>query len=199
MGIGTEVTLDRHPFLLYGLTAEQPRGGFSSYREIWDRNYHSLTDLDDAVSIELLSPTYFKIKDLQYSYPLTMSDNDADLICHLPLPVLLLQSLVTKWNTFAPPHYRIDSDLIREVYSEVYPSRIEVKSQSVWLSFGGESTHHIGSKGMVSYNTGKKAHPRIKQTLTLLLEYARFAGVGWDTTFGFGQCGEAFCERSGGY
>lgn len=198
MGIGTEITLDRQPFLLYGLTVEQPRGCFSSYKQIWERNYSSLSTDDCAVSIELLSPTYFKIKDLQYAYPLSLSDNQDDLICHLPLPVLFLQSLAVKWNAFAPPRYRIYPDLVNEVYSEVYPSRIEVKSQSVWLSFGGESAHHIGSKGIVSYNTGKKSHPRIKQTLTLLLEYARFAGVGWDTTFGFGQCGEAFCERSGG-
>ncbi|MDY0178143.1 MAG: CRISPR system precrRNA processing endoribonuclease RAMP protein Cas6 [Bacilli bacterium] len=198
MGIGTEITLDRHPFLLYGLTAEQPRGRFSSYKEIWERNYSSQLIDDCAISIELLSPTYFKIKDLQYAYPLNLSVNRDDLVCHLPLPGLFLQSLVAKWNTFAPPPYRIQPDLVSEVYSEVYPSRVELKSQSVWLSFGGEPAHHIGIKGIISYNTGRKTHPMIKQTLSLLLEYARFAGVGWDTTFGFGQCSEAFCERSGG-
>jgi len=198
MGIGTGITLDHHPFLLYGLTVEQPRGRFSSYKEIWERNCSWLSDSDSAVSVELLSPTYFKIKDLQFCYPLILKDNKADLICHLPLPVLLLQSLVFKWNTFAPPCYRFESDLVSEAYSEVYPSRIDLKSQSVWLSFGGKSSYHIGCKGIVSYNTGVKTHPKIKQMLAVLLEYARFAGVGWDTTFGFGQCGEAFCERSGG-
>lgn len=195
LGLGAELTMINQPFAIRGMTADQLPAAFQSYEEIWETRPASQEEQDSPIGLQIASPAYFKITDLERCYPLTFIGHESGLVCHMPLPALFFQSLFEKWNTFAPSGLHIDDEAITTFHRKVFPARMELQSESVKLTFTGKPpVFHIGCAGYVSYNAGKRSPPEVRRILEIMMNYALFAGVGHDTTFGFGQCGPAFCE-----
>jgi len=202
MGVGTEITLDHHPFLIRDMTIDRQPGMedayFTSYKVIWDHFHQAGLELSGPVKLQIKSPAFFNMIDFTrlmilkdptgkpYSFWMNIDENSEPLISHLPLPVLFFGGLVEKWNLFAPPENVIGQELIEGIKTNVFPQSVALKSRAVQIF--GDNTHHIGCKGTIEYNAGEKADPEIKRIMRILAAYALFAGVGKGTTMGFGQC-----------
>ena len=104
----------------------------------------------------------------------------------LPLPGLVFGSLVTRWNAFAP--VALPAEGVRQYAEEmVVISRFALRSAPGWdRGQGDERGLRIGAIGKVTYRA--QNHDRYWcAALSLLAEFARYAGVGIVTTMGMGQ------------
>lgn len=111
-------------------------------------------------------------------------------IAMFPEPALVFESLLAKWNTFAP--IRIDPGSLRELLSEygVLVNRYRLES-GVW-----RFRHHPqqGFTGYCVYEA-KGAGPEERRILNALADFAFYAGVGHHTTMGMGQCRRMRSDR----
>ncbi len=100
----------------------------------------------------------------------------------LPLPELFFGSLVQRWNTFAP--VALPEEGVRRYAEElVAVSRFELRSAPGWDRGPGL---RIGAIGKITYRALNRDRYWLA-VLSLLAEYARYAGAGAMTTAGMGQ------------
>ncbi len=100
----------------------------------------------------------------------------------LPLPRLVLGSLLERWNAFAPVAFPVE---LRRYFEEcLVVSRYELKTRAVMLKQGGL---RVGMIGWVDFTTLNYDRYWMGLTTTLA-KYALFAGVGAGVTQGLGQC-----------
>lgn len=98
-----------------------------------------------------------------------------------PQPELVFGSLLRSWNRFAPvqlPSWRPE-DLSCIMVSD-YSLHTEL------VEFGDYRL--IGFSGEVSYRLADSAGRNERKAINCLADYAAFAGVGYKTTMGMGQC-----------
>lgn len=114
----------------------------------------------ETIDLQLLSPTSFKQgKEIQ----------------PFPLPELVFNSLLRRWNAFAPNECRFPAIEWRGLVSAY-----ELKTYAFKLEGGAE----IGGQGMVRY---RFPDPEQAKVATALAHFARFSGIGRKTTMGMGQ------------
>jgi CRISPR-associated endoribonuclease Cas6 len=106
----------------------------------------------------------------------------------LPDPRLVFNSLARTWRAFAPPELSLDPREVERYADEnVVIQRLE-DLETRMLHFGRHP--QVGFVGQVTYRlmdkTGEASAWRRK--LHALAEYAFYAGVGYKTTMGMGQC-----------
>ncbi|MDX9954947.1 MAG: CRISPR system precrRNA processing endoribonuclease RAMP protein Cas6 [Anaerolineae bacterium] len=100
----------------------------------------------------------------------------------LPLPELFFGSLVQRWNTFAP--VALPEEGVRRYAEElVAVSRFELRSAPGWNRGPGL---RIGAIGKITYRALNRDRYWLA-VLSLLAEYALYAGAGAMTTSGMGQ------------
>lgn len=152
------VCLGKYPFVIrgvYSLPGSHPLVAISDYEILANIN-----DVYDAITLNFISPTSFK----QYQN-----------IQPFPLPELVFNSLLRRWNRFAP------SDLhFPEVQWQGLVSAFDLKTHGLKMEAGAE----IGSVGWVKYRFLDSEQARIA---TILSQFAVFSGVGRKTTMGMGQ------------
>lgn len=156
---GTQpVIIANYPFAFRGvdtLPGTHPQVGIAKFSLL------SKAKANDAeITLEFLSPTSFK----QQKYIQTF-----------PLPQLVFNSLLRRWNAFAPEHLQFP---FIEWIGMV--SAFNLKTHALRLEGGPE----IGAQGWVKYRFPDPQQARIA---TVLSHFACFAGVGRKTTMGMGQ------------
>jgi CRISPR-associated endoribonuclease Cas6 len=146
------------PFVIRGISTfpgSHPLVNVSDYCILANAN-----DFDSEILLNFVSPTSFK---------------QHQNIQPFPLPELVFNSLLRRWNHFAP------SDLhFPEVKWQGLVSAFDLKTHALKMEAGTE----IGSVGWVKYRFLDSEQARIA---TILSHFAVFSGVGRKTTMGMGQ------------
>ena len=126
-------------------------------------DYYSLVNdavISHQINLRFLSPTSFRQK---------------QGIQNFPLPGLVFDSLLRRWNLFAPKSLHFP-----EIEWEGLVSAFELKTHALRLEGGAE----IGCQGWVKYVFSDVEKARIA---SILANFAFFAGVGRKTAMGMGQ------------
>lgn len=133
---------------------------------------HTLAKLTDYYSLAIYSPTNKQIK-LKFLSPTSFKQKQG--IQNFPLPGLVFDSLLRKWNHFAPEELHFSPQ-----DWQIKVSEYELKTHAFKLESGAE----IGCQGWVKYSCSNAEQARIA---SILASFAFYAGVGRKATMGMGQ------------
>ena len=98
------------------------------------------------------------------------------------MPWNVFDSLARKWNEFSDIPIKID-DLLEWVTEYVWVSEHEVRTQVLQFDRFAQK----GFVGTVTYEV-KRGTPELAHIVNALADFALYAGVGYKTTMGMGQC-----------
>lgn len=146
---------------------QHPWAGQASYGSLAVPWVYGQVEPEVRLAFEFASPTLFKSNDMNIP---------------VPMPLWVFGGLLERWNTFAPIEL---PEVVREFAgTRMALSRYELKTVAVPFKPG---TIKFGAIG---YGVYTAPHPdeALLSALNLLSEFAFFAGVGAQTTMGFGQC-----------
>jgi CRISPR-associated endoribonuclease Cas6 len=119
--------------------------------------------------------------DLDIVSPLYFSRNGRD---HpLPDPVLMLRSALDRWNAFAPQPFQIPDTIVRDLLGTVWLASMEGQTASTPVS---ATMHQTGYVGTARLALTRAADAPVASTFAALMRYADIAGLGAQTTHGFG-------------
>jgi CRISPR-associated endoribonuclease Cas6 len=118
------------------------------------------TSVSSDITLQFLTPTSFK-----------QNQN----IQPFPLPDLVFNSLLRRWNRFAPAELQFP-----QVQWQALISAFELKTHALKMEAGAE----IGAKGWIKYRFPDPEQARIA---SVLANFAVFSGVGRKTAMGMGQ------------
>lgn len=119
--------------------------------------------------VRFLTPTYF-------------SRNGRDV--PLPDPVLVMRSLAQRWNVFAPTGLDLDDTQCKALLSAVLLTNTDVHTVRVQVGRDSWQTGFIGDAELALTHT---ATPHVGAVFAALLRFATIAGIGAQTTYGFGE------------
>jgi CRISPR-associated endoribonuclease Cas6 len=134
---------------------------------------HTLAKLTDYYSLAMYSHPSNEIK-LHFLSPTSFKQKQG--IQTFPLPELVFNSLLNKWNHFAPEDLHFPS-----MEWTALVSAFEIKTHALKLEGGAE----IGCQGWVKYRFKNEEEARIA---SILANFAFYAGIGRKTSMGMGQC-----------
>lgn len=165
---GGTLELDHIPFSVAAahVTESQPWAGQDSYGALGSRFLPGV-EIPRRVSFQFVSPVVFKSGGL--SHP-------------LPTASLVFNSLIEKWNAFAPVAFM--PELRRYAEECLAVSRFDLESRAVPLKEGGM---RIGAVGQITFTATNFDRFWLGQIHTLAA-FAHFSGIGAGTTQGLGQC-----------
>ncbi len=136
--------------------------GQSSYEELWQ------TPARREYSFRFVTPTSFRMGRGHLPFP---------------LPNSVYRGLWQKWNQFASRQFAMGKELLDTVQQQVFPSQHEIKTKLVPRS----GAKFLGFVGTCKFEVlGDISEERL-HNLTVLSEFAYYAGVGAKTTEGMGQ------------
>jgi len=145
-------------------TPEEPAAGYSEYRQLWEQSAVSR-----RIIMEFLSPTTFR---------------QGDVNLPLPVPRLIFAGLAAKWRHFAPD-YPLHPGL--DEFIEKHVALAEFNIKSALLDYG-RNRKFVGFKGSCSFIvSGGDEDKDLAKQVSMLADYAFYAGVGQKTTMGMGQ------------
>jgi CRISPR-associated endoribonuclease Cas6 len=130
------------------------------------------------VGLEFLSPTAFSFGQRPWGKQIQV----------LPEPRLVFGSLARAWQAFAPPGLGLEVRRVRAYVEEnVVIQRLE-GLETRMLHFGRYP--QVGFVGRVTYRVMDKTSEAAawRRTMHALAEFSFYAGVGYKTTMGMGQC-----------
>lgn len=133
---------------------------------------HSLARSNDYFSLVEKSPIF---ETIQLNFLSPTSFKKEKHIQPFPLPELVFNSLLRRWNHFAPEELHLPP-----IEWTALTSAFELKTHVLKLEAGTE----IGSQGWVKYYFPEPEQAKIASTLA---QFAFYAGVGRKTTMGMGQ------------
>lgn len=164
---GSTLELDHIPFSVAAahVTESQPWAGQDSYAALGSRFLPGV-EIPRRVSFQFTSPVVFKSGGL--SHP-------------LPTASLVFNSLIEKWNAFAPVAFV--PELRRYAEECLAVSRFDLESRAVPLKEGGL---RIGAVGHITFTTTNFDRFWMGQ-IHALAAFALFSGIGAGTTQGLGQ------------
>jgi CRISPR-associated endoribonuclease Cas6 len=151
------IYLGKCPFVIrsiYSLPGTHPLVDSSDYTILAN------TSVSSDITLQFLSPTSFK-----------QNQN----IQPFPLPDLVFNSLLRRWNRFTPAELQFP-----QVEWQGLVSAFELKTHALKMEAGAE----IGTVGWVKYRFSNPEQARIA---TILANFAVFSGVGRKTAMGMGQ------------
>jgi CRISPR-associated endoribonuclease Cas6 len=128
---------------------------------------------------------------LRFSSPTLFRSGGRDL--PLPLPSLVFDGYLRKWNGFSP--LALPEEAKRYAEECVALGRFKLRSHLVSFELGGKGAH-VGFTGEVRFRflVGDAYWTRV---MTLLAGYAFWAGTGYRTTVGLGQTQSVGGPQSG--
>lgn len=179
---GQIIELDHFPFEITGNSllsspseepgaAPPPPNGWSrqmTYQELSAPHLLAKMKPERQVSLKFASPTSWK--------------SAAGMHLPLPLPELVFNSLLNRWNAFAP--VGLPGEVRRYAAECLAVSRFQLSSRVIPQKRGSV---RIGCMGEVTY-TSVNYDRYWMNLIQMLAEYALFSGVGINTTQGLGQC-----------
>ena len=117
---------------------------------------------------------------LQFTTPTAFSQQQVYL--PLPVPALMFQSWLMRWNEFGPVYLGSD-ELIAYLSQAIALSRHKLSTRSFQVHRSSIS----GFVGDVTLKTRTRADPLLANVAHLLIRYGEFAGTGIKTRLGMGQ------------
>jgi CRISPR-associated endoribonuclease Cas6 len=172
-----ELRLGRSLFLIKEILATpegSPWAGYTSFAQMARQS----SATKPLIDLEFLSPTAFSFGQRAWGKQFHM----------LPDPRLVFSSLARTWQAFAPPGLHLDQRAVERYADEnVIIQRLD-RLETRMLHFGRHP--QLGFMGRVTYRimdrtAGIQEWCRI---LHALADFAFYAGVGYKTTMGMGQC-----------
>lgn len=133
---------------------------------------HRLTRFTDYYHLGMYSPTYSEIT-LNFLSPTSFKQKQN--LQPFPLPELVFDSLLRRWNYFAPPELYFP-----QINWQGLVSAFDLKTHAFRFQGGAE----IGCQGWVKYCFRDQYQARIA---SILAQFAFYAGVGRKTSMGMGQ------------
>lgn len=162
-------TIHNHPFELQTVTCDaagHPWAGIADYQELAAEHLLTVGNPSNRVTLHFDSPTSFKSNEMQIP---------------IPMPDLVFGSLVDRWNCFSPIAL---SDEMREFSRTcIAISRYNLESVPMPHKGGG---FRVGGMGKVTY-TALAGDRYWHGAMQMLTDFAKFSGVGVQTTNGMGQ------------
>lgn len=161
------LTLADQPFQVVGATvdeAEHPWAGQTSYEDLAQRYLLGAQEPSLWLNLEFATPTTFRSQGKHLPFP---------------LPGLVFDHWLNKWNTFAP--LSLHPDVKRFAEECVGVSRYRLRSQAV--RFG--SATFIGFVGRCSFRALRR-DPYWLRLLHTLATFSFYCGTGHKTTMGMG-------------
>jgi len=181
----SEIELAGATFKLKGATydpTEHPWARQTTYEALIKENLMSTEQLGRALTLQFASPTTFRRTERTSS--LTNGEGQAYRVAGhnflLPLPGLVFDSYLQKWNAFAP--VALPPEVKR--YAEECVAVSRYRLQVVLMEFG--EVRELGFVGTCRF-TALVADPYWLRLLHLLAAFAFYAGTGHHTTRGMGQ------------
>lgn len=160
--------LDHAQFALNRMLAT-PASDSSGWAGYSDWQTLTNTAASRYITLKFASPTAFSIGDKRFSL--------------FPEPQFVWESLMRVWNNYAPPPLHLDKLAISEfIKQRVVVADYELHTATLHYpsykqkGFLGTCTYLIQELGECA------------QRMAALAEFARYAGVGYKTTMGMGQC-----------
>ena len=164
-----EIELDHNPLIVTGSTvdkADHAWAGSTTYEALTAHLMPQRATIPQQLTMQFASPTAFK---------------QAGRHMPLPLPDLLFGSLVERWNAFSP--LALSPDVRRFAAEMLALTRYRLQSRPVVQKNGAL---RIGGVGTASYRALGRDRYWLA-TMRMLAEFARYSGVGVQTTTGMGQ------------
>ncbi len=118
---------------------------------------------------------------LRVTSPMFFSRNGRDY--PVPDPTLMLRSTVNRWNQHAPPELSIPDSALRELTGLVYVAGFTGGTTQAPVS---ATMHQTGFVGDVHLALTRAADQASRVTFAALVRFAAMAGLGAQTTHGFG-------------
>lgn len=169
--VGETLTLAEAPLRVTAVATEStdhPWAGRADYAGLMERYVLTPGPRPRGVILRFASPTVFR---------------SAGRDVPLPLPSLVFDGLLRKWNAFSP--LALPEEAKRYAQECIALSRFRLRSH--WVSFeSGDKGAQVGFTGEVRFRflVGDGYWTRV---MTLLAGYAFWAGTGYRTTAGLGQ------------
>lgn len=154
------IKLASSEFTLLNATLEPPFGGVSSYSSLLETGRRNVM--------------------LRFTSPVTFRRSGVNV--PLPDPLLVYQSLWQKWQAFSDEP--VPEKIFEEMMSSVAVSALDGHTR-VWKFPRYKMT---GFVGVVGYELVKPVSDEAERLFGALSGLAFFAGVGYKTTMGMGQC-----------
>lgn len=130
---------------------------------------------------ELLAGRPVRRAELRFLSPTFFARKGRDL--PLPEPVLIMQSLATRWDAHAPDELRVPVKERSALLDAVYLDEVAIESRRGQVSRTMGQTGFLGAACLALTKAGDDV---TAQVFTALVRFAEFAGVGAQTTHGFG-------------
>ena len=165
----TTWTIHGHPFNLQSVTcnaAQHPWAGLTDYETLAAANLLDTGNPSNRVTLDFASPTAFK---------------SAGMTVPVPLPNLVFGSLVERWNTFSP--VMLSPEMRRFGAETVAISSYQLRSEAVMQKGGGMRVGGVGRATYIALDGDRYWHGAMQ----MLADFAKFSGVGVQTTNGMGQ------------
>jgi len=165
----TTWTIHNHPFELQSVTCDSsghPWAGVAGYQQLAADHLLATGNPGKRVTLRFDSPTSFKSSGMQVP---------------VPMPDLVFGSLVDRWNQFSPIPL---SDEMRDFSRTcIAVSRYQLRTIPVPQK---NRSFRIGAVGEVTY-TALAGDRYWHGAMQMLADFAKFSGVGVQTTNGMGQ------------
>ncbi len=110
----------------------------------------------------------------------------------IPLPLQVFGGLRRKWESYSP--VPLPAPLPDEVLDDIVISQLRLSSK-LWVYPKHKS---VGAVGRCTYELLGKHDEQTLRALSVLADFAFFAGVGYRTTMGMGQCSRIEPNTEGG-
>lgn len=144
---------------------DNPEVGKTTYESLW--NHWQNVSPPTRFLMQFHTPTTFRRGEVEDPFP---------------VPHLVCNSLVDSWNAYAPQSAKLGNE-VKDILREMV-ILANWKGETRRVELGSRRT--VGFVGKFTYRVIENL-PEICRLLGLLLDYAFYAGVGWQTTHGLGQ------------
>lgn len=128
-------------------------------------------------SFEQMPPKYVTFEIVT---PMVFKKAGQSNVWQWPEARLIVQSALSRWNTFAGTAKLDDPQILEDVVSKVQPFSFQVKSQHVSM----DGINFAGTVGKISFVVQNRTE--VRQVLNLAGRYAEFCGLGAKTAMGLG-------------
>lgn len=130
---------------------------------------------------ELLASPPRRHVELHFVSPTFFARNGQDLL--LPDPVLIMRSLATRWDAHAPSALALPTEVLSALLDSVYLDEMDSETQRAQVSRTMWQTGFVSAVRLALTKAGSEV---TAQAFTALTRFAECAGVGAQTTHGFG-------------
>lgn len=153
-------------------------------RRVHEVSYADLANTARAhrrATVEVITPLYFSRGDRDHP---------------LPDPVLVMQSLMGRWDDYAPAGLAVPVQVSRELLATIY--LVSMEAGRTVAGPVGRTTTQTGFVGTVELGLTRRADERVASVFSALMRFAEMSGVGAQTGHGFGAVRVVRLGRAGG-